>query len=221
MDEGEHEGEVVAEDPPRPLRVDPLDRFGAKLTTSLSASFEVAIGNVGDMLSRKLDEQLREIRREAELLPVTAKLSSAFTYQTSGPVICQQNGFGQGVLVGGPTIGDQWSVRQIVVTGITLGSTVPGQAWILVSAAPPSELSPTSVIDWAQCLPSVAFYTPGQMYVQPNEKVYLVITGGTPGSVYVASFTFQVTKYTPAPPVHPVHAHHRQARRRIFSRIFG
>lgn len=199
----DHEGtSVQVDDPNLPDGVStnghddgPLGGLGARL----SASFDLAIGKLGDTLADQLDEQeqRRRMREQARALPTMVKLSSAFTYQTTGPVICQQGGSGQGVLIGGPEIGDQWSVRQIVVLGPTLTSTVTGQAWVLVSAGTPSELSPTSVVDQAVSLPLVAFYSAEQLYVQPNENVFLVITGGTAGAQYVASFSYQVSRYQP------------------------
>lgn len=162
-----------------------------------SAQLDLAIGKLGDRITSTLDDNLRKMRAEARALPALVKISTAFTYSSTGPVIVGQGGTGQGVLIGGAEIGRQWTIRQCIVGGTTLTASPAGVAWLLVSAAPPNELSITSVIDQATSLPLIAFYSEEQFYLAPNENLYLVVTGGTNGVTYVSSISYQESAFIP------------------------
>jgi hypothetical protein len=195
-----HEGTgVVSPDPSAPDGTgDPSDpggwgaRFLAKVDLQLGKISDVAdgVGTVAD--------EVRKLRRQARQQPAIVKLSSVFTLNTAaGAQMCQQGGLGAGVLIGGPEVGTEWSIRQIVVGGTTLTAAATGTAWFLVSAAPPNEQSITSVIDNATTLPSIAFYTPGQFYLAPNENLYMIVTGGTNNAQYVASVSYEMSPFVP------------------------
>jgi hypothetical protein len=195
----DHEGtDVYTPDPSAPDDSDPSDpggwgaRFMGKIDLSIGR-----IGDAADALSATTLE-LRKLRREARALPALVKISSVFTFSTAaGAQMVQQGLQGAGVLVGGPNVGEQWSVRQIVCGGTTLGATPTGTAWFLVSAAPPNEQSITSVIDRATTLPSIAFYGAEDFYLAPNENLYMVVTGGTNNAQYVASVAYQSSPFIP------------------------
>ena len=143
-------------------------------------------------------QELRALRREARNYPALVTISSVFTYQSGTPFMCQQGGSGIGVLVGGPELGQQWSVKQIIVGGTTITGTPAGVAWFFISAAPPNELSITSVADFTKSpLPVNSYYSERQMYVPPNSNFYMVITGGTNGTQYVGSVTIDQTPFVP------------------------
>ena len=170
--------------------------WGARLVGKL----DLAIGKLGDVAdgTSNTARQLAKLRQEARQQPALVKLSTAFTWSSAaGAQMCQQGGTGAGVLIGGPEIGQQWSVVQIIVGGSTLAAVVTGTAWFLVAAAPPNEQSITSVMDSATTLPSVAWYSPGQFYLAPNEALYMVITGGTNGAQYVGSVAYQNSPFVP------------------------
>jgi len=175
-----------------------LDAFGARL----SASFDLAIGKLGDtMLDHmdEMDERYRQrIREETRALPAMAKVATTFTYSTAATAsVTTQGGTGIGVLLGGPEIGRQWNVRQLFVGGTTITAAPTGQAWLFITAGLPNDLSPTSVMDRAGSLPLVSFYGTDEVYVQPNESVWIVITGGTNATQYLVTMSFQDTAFIP------------------------
>jgi hypothetical protein len=166
----------------------------------LAAKLELSIGKVTAAQDATTAE-LRNIRREARTMPALVKLSSAFQYSTGANAqMCQQGGIGSGVLIGGPELGMQWVVRQVVVGGVGLATAWTGTAFLLVSAAPPNELSVTSVADSIAAPtagPAVRFYSNEQMYLQPNENLYLVIVGGTNNLQTIASVSYQASPFVP------------------------
>ena len=175
---------------------DPTDPggWGARFVAAL----DLSVGKLKASQDATTDE-LRKLRREARQMPAMVKLSSVFTLNTAaGQQICQQGGSGAGVLIGGPEIGRQWSIRQWLVGGTTLTATPGGTAWLLVSAAPPNEQSITSAVDFTKlALPQSIFYSGDSFYVQPNENVYMVVTGGTNAAQYVCTITYQESAFVP------------------------
>ena len=170
-------------------------QFAAKLQLQLGK-----LDTLGDAMNSTTDE-LRKLRREARQQPALVKLSSAFSWNSqAGAPMCQQNGSGAGVLICGPNVGESWNVLQIVVGGPTLSSVWTGAVYFLVAAAPPNEQSITSAIDRAlppAAGPAIAFYSPQQFYVAPNENLYMVVVGGTNGAQYVGSVMYQSTPFVP------------------------
>lgn len=191
----DHEGaSVVAPDLTAP---DDAPGDGAGWGAQLIAKLDLSLGKLSSAQDATTSE-LRQLRREARNTPAQVSLSSVFTFQSGTPFICQQGGSGIGVLVGGPEVGQQWSVKQIIVGGTTLTATPAGIAWFLISPTPPNELSITSVADFTGgALPQVSFYGERDIYVPPNSNFFMVITGGTNGVQYVASVTFQQTPFVP------------------------
>ena len=189
----DHEGRDVAiPDVNRPEDEQPESGWGARL----AAGLDLQLGKITDGLDATTSE-IRKLRQEARRQPALVKISSVFTYSSTG-IITQQGGTGVGVLIGGPEVGQEWNVRQIVVTGTTLTAAPAGVAWFLVSAGVPNELSPTSVMDFSHAaLPQVSFYSPDQFYLAPNENLYMVITGGTANTQYVCSVLYQNVPFVP------------------------
>lgn len=189
----DHEGtSVVAPD------LDAVDgEDGGGWGARLVAKLDLSLGAITDE-QRATTAELRKLRQQARQLPALVKVSSAFTYSTGAhATIVQQGGSGVGVVIGGPPIGSQWSVRQIVVGGTTLGATPAGKAWFLVTAGRPVALSLTDVVDMAGTIPDVAFYGADEFYLAPNEKLYMVVTGGTNAVTYVASVSYQQSLFVP------------------------
>jgi hypothetical protein len=166
--------------------------WGAKLFAKL----DLSLGKLESTTAAQSDN-LRKLRMEARNMPAITTISSVFTW-AAGTAIAQQGGAGAGVLIGGPEVGQQWHVRSILVGGTTLTATPAGVAWFLISPAPPLEQSITSVVDWTKvALPTNAFYGIGEFYLPPNTNLYMIVTGGTAGVQYVASITFQSSKFVP------------------------
>lgn len=177
---------------------DPTDPggWGARFVGSLN----LQIGKLTASQDATTD-QLRKMRQEARNLPALVKISSAFTWSSAaGAQMCQQGLTGAGVLIGGPNVGEQWIVRQIVVGAPTLAAAWLGQVYFLTSAAPPNEQSITSVsaaISPPTAGPAVQFFGDSQLYVGPNENLYMVVVGGTNNAVYVASISYQSSPFVP------------------------
>jgi hypothetical protein len=166
--------------------------WGAKLFAKL----DLQLGKLSDV-GQAQSEQLRKLREEARNMPAIVTISSVFTW-AANTQICQQGGSGAGVLIGGPEIGTQWHVRSIIVGGTTLTAAPAGVAWFLISPAPPIEQSITSVVDWTkQALPTNSYYGIGEFYLPPNTNLYMIVTGGAVGTQYVASVTFQASRFVP------------------------
>jgi hypothetical protein len=165
---------------------------------ALAAKLDLQIGRI-DAGTDAVVSELQKLRREARLEPANVPIPPAvFTYQSGQPFVSQNGGTGIGVLLGGPEIGREWSVRQILVGGTTLTATPTGVAWILISPQPPNELSITSVADFTkEALPQNSFYGEREIYVPPNSNLWVVITGGTNGTQYVCMATVQEQAFAP------------------------
>lgn len=194
-----HEGGVSYADPDAADDAPPADDGGGwGIAAHVQAAMDLSLGKLGDTITDAITEQTRRLREEARAMPALVKISSAFTYSTAaGATVTQQGGTGIGVLIGGPEVGRQWHVRQIVVGGTTITAAPSGTVWLFAAAAPPNDLSLTSVVDFSTGMPNIATYSEDEIYVAPNENLWLIITGGTNATVYVASVTIQESAFMP------------------------
>lgn len=178
----------------------PEPEGGPGISAAIAAQIDLQIGRVTAAQDRTTAE-LRALRKEATDSPASVVLPTQFTYSTAaGAGITQAQGTGIGVQIGGPEIGQQWSVRAIVVGGATLTATPGGTAWVFVSPAPPVDLSLINVIDWTKtALPANAFYGEREVFVPPNSNLWVVVTGGTNATLYTV-----VVHYLQSPLV-PIH----------------
>lgn len=164
------------------------------------AKLDLQLGHLDTAAGAMSDsaKELRALRREARNMPALVKVSSSFQLSTAaGATMCNQGGTGAGVLIGGPNVGEEWRVRQIVVGGATIGTAATGVVWFLVSAGTPNEQSITSVVASIPAMPAVAFYSNEQIYLAPNENLWMVVVGGTNNQNYVASVAYQANPFRP------------------------
>lgn len=79
--------------------------------------------------------------------------------------------------LGGPPYMRLWQVRRLTVGGALWTSTVAGQALVVVSPNQVTSPPLSDVADQAGTLPSVAYYSTGQLIVRhPNHLVVVVLT---------------------------------------------
>jgi len=95
------------------------------------------------------------------------------------------------------SVGMQMVVRSIVIGGLTWATTAAGSAVIVVATSAPSPdlaVPLGQVRDYATTLPWVAFYEGAAPLVPVNqsESIYVVVTGGTSGQVYVAAAQYDL-----------------------------
>lgn len=87
----------------------------------------------------------------------------------------------------GPQQGKAWDVRQIIVGGIAANSAPAGTAYVFSCTASPLDLGLANAKDVSMTpFPVKGFYGTAQFRVQPPNNLYVVITGGTPGTYYSA-----------------------------------
>lgn len=104
--------------------------------------------------------------------------------------------------LGGPDMGHWWSVRSIVVGGVTVGTAAAGVADVFVSG---SELGGVTGVDsppltaWrdrALTLPQIAFYGVDELVVRASEHLIVRFSGATNAQQYIAQA--RVTDYQEA-----------------------
>lgn len=94
--------------------------------------------------------------------------------------------------LGSPPDGRWWEVKSLVIGGNDITVTPTGKGWVVVMAGAPSANPPLfAVKDWTSTLPSPAFYGSHQLIVESQERLWVVITGGTAGVQYVANAMVQ------------------------------
>lgn len=106
--------------------------------------------------------------------------------------------------IGGPTQGFFWYVRNLVVGGLSPAIAAAGTADVYaIAGGTPTIAGGVAGLglgDWrdrAAALPSVAYYGRGEVSLRMNERLYVVVTGGTASQVYVAAASFE--EYEEAP----------------------
>lgn len=178
--------------------------------TDTEADFDLAavfgvllqIGSTMERLNRRIDAIEKREKQWAELAPRPLRVRKSGVYPTTS---------GQTLVLGlpGPRLQRQREYRQLIVGGATWGTSAAGTANVYVSPSNPDVLGEGAEALWAQVdeaasLPSVAFYSSGQMVVNYGFDIYVEIINGTAGQVYaVAGFCWDVPEglWRPEPTV--------------------
>lgn len=183
--------EWVATPPPEPVtgRVDPPHSGGAApegagLNFGVFAELAVRLGS----LASKMDASMREWDRHTRSQPGDHQTARAGAYPSSGNLLLD---------LGHPDEGLYWQVRRLVVGGSDITTQPNGTAWVVVQGSPPnaagSNVNLAQVADFTtEQFPQRAFYGTHQLVVDATEHLYVVITGGSSGTVYVASAKYEV-----------------------------
>lgn len=180
-----------------------MTMIGGDTGIDLEAGLSLNIGRLAESAD-KLDRvaramRAREIERARE--PFTVRLL------TSG--VCPTPTVPFGLQFGGPDPGFYWNVRRIVVGGLTWTTTANGTAEVYITglaAAPGAAASGagsvaavrslSDLVDQAATLPSKGFYGNGEMVVEANESLVIVVNTGTAGQQYTAAASVQVVRKT-------------------------
>lgn len=151
---------------------------------SVFAELKVSLGSVSEQVKRSR-EQARWAARAMQ--PVFAQ-----TMDNVVPV----NNFGV-VRLQGPDQGHFWYVRRIIVGGLTPTSTVAGRADVFASASDHrnrTSLAQFNITDWrdfSAALPNIAVYGRGALPLRFNEELYVVFSGASTATQYVAMCQFE------------------------------
>ncbi len=114
--------------------------------------------------------------------PLQLALRTSGTSGSSGDL-----GFG----FGGPKYGRLWEIRRVIVGGLDWDTTVSGSAQLYVASVPALQMvnndNLADMVDQAATLPSVAFYSSGQIVLRHPQELHIVIDGPSATTSYVAS----------------------------------
>lgn len=151
-------------------------------TVSLFARLELHLNRLHDAINAN--------RRRPVPIPVDLRLTRSDTMPASG------TGY---IDLGSPSQGNVWLVRRIVIGGLSFAITALGRGDVFISAIKPTI---ASLSDWhdstgaGNTLPAIAFYDGRNMVVKPNERIWVIISNGTPTQQYIAAAS--VEQYTEA-----------------------
>lgn len=130
------------------------------------------------------EERRAEIQRRAYLMaqPVFYYPGRRVTILADGTAV---------QTLGGPDMGHIWMVRSLVAGGVTPTTVVPGQADIFISAgvANTGQVEP-SILEWrdrATSLPTIGWYSSGEMVVKATEKLIVRFSGATVDQEYLCA----------------------------------
>lgn len=151
----------------------------------LAGSIKLHIGKV-DKLADAMERTRRAIERPPAA-PATFWLQKRATCGTG--VLMLPLGHNQG-----PSQGRTWHVREIMISGNSVGSTPAGTGYVFVRPGLPQSnvdtLASIGSIGWrdstVNAFPQPAFYGRGEITVRPGEILLVVISGGTQGTDYTA-----------------------------------
>lgn len=98
------------------------------------------------------------------------------------------------ISLGTPSKGFYWQVRNLVVCGPSLTATVAGSAGVYVAGAPTlTNAIPMNLRDIASFIPAPSFYSRGELVVDANEYLFLVVHGASHSTDYAVSMVAENT----------------------------
>lgn len=174
----------------------PLPAEGASLLNMLLAKLDCLIDQITDER-----DQVRAHRR-AQVQPATIwPAGSAIGQQqpvvpASGPLVLD---------LGGPAVGRKWEVRALAVSDAgNTATAVAGVANFYIGKATPPvipaanwvPLAPTAWRWTFAALPNLVTFSSDARTVLPSDRLYCVITGGTPAQAILAQA--EVKDFSPA-----------------------
>lgn len=155
----------------------------------LAAKVDLHVGS-----TEKLAKELRRSQRRPPAQPVFGRTGGTGTYDSTAGYLairCAQRG---------PDQGHFWYIRNIVVGGLTPSLAVAGRGDVYITATGLQNMGSLAAIgmqdwrDWANFASGVAqtaFYGRGEMPLRHNEKIFMVITGGTNGQQYAVEVQYE------------------------------
>lgn len=165
----------------------PLESVGEHPSSSQLLSFMANLGvQIGEMPDR-----MREAHERALLNARAAETPRRM--RITGQVTADSNGFGVITFDNVPSQGWYWLIRKLAIGGATPATAAAGRADLFVSTMDYrmfGSLSEMGVQDWLDQvtqLPLVGQFMEGELPVQFQEKLYVVISSGTADQVYHAT----------------------------------
>ena len=161
------------------------------LNLGIFADLALQIGHLASNMKREQDRR----DRDAASIPADYQNAAGGVYPASGTLVLN---------LGSPDLGSFWNVRRIIVGGSDITSTPAGAAWVFVQGSPPNQAGANpSIAQVADIVgqsgnavpttfPQRSTYATHVLSVDATEYLYVVITGGTAGTQYVASAKLEV-----------------------------
>ena len=148
------------------------------------ADLALHIGNLGKQVQRMQDRY----DQIAASIPADYQNAAAAAYPASGTLALD---------LGVPAQGTFWEVRRLIIGGSDITTSPAGTGWVFVQGSQPNAAGTNPSIAQAAdqttgTLPQKAFYGTHELVVNPGEHLWVIITGGTSGVQYVASFKAEV-----------------------------
>jgi hypothetical protein len=143
----------------------------------VEADLSVQLGRLG----RKVDAVGQRLDRPPPQ-PYFAQIANALKVDGGGDDLVFD--------MGGPAQGLAWYVLNLVIGGLTWGTTVGGKGLAVVTASTPTtaqSVGLAQVRDEADTLPLPAFYSRGQFALKAPEHLFVIVTGGDAGKQYVVN----------------------------------
>lgn len=146
------------------------------LGLDVQAGLSIAIGGVQSEVRR----MRRDLQRAAQRMPIDLALA--------GTALCPAGGGNFSVSLGGPSQGRKWLIRQLVIGGGAFPYTAAGTGYLYCGAtdpAGPGGAISSGLDDFTSgTFPQTAWYSNRQLVVWANQRVYMLISGGTAGTQY-------------------------------------
>ena len=140
----------------------------------------------------QLDQTVKQANRTNERLwnklqfgtPVTARRAKAAVYPSSGNLVID---------VAKPELGEYYDIESVTVGGTDFNITAAGTAGLYVFGTSNNQ-SPglTNGVDYAASLPNAGFYGFRDIVLNDNDRLIVVIFGGTPGQTYCVNMVATV-----------------------------
>lgn len=153
------------------------------------AQLAISVGRLCD----RIDRQQKRWEQYERSVPADYQNAKALTYSTAAGTV-------NAMSLGRPELGQWWQVRRIIVGGSDITTAPAGTAWVFVQGSNPGASGANPNVAQAAdvttgTFPQRAFYGTHQLVVTQNEHLWIVITGGTNNTQYVASAKYEVFTY--------------------------
>ena len=179
---GAHEGSGAHWTDPAPDDSDtssgPLD----DIRSGIKAFLDVGI-SIGQSVDKHTESTRALLRRLEYNTPINYSAIASGVYPSTGDLVLN---------FGAPDQGTYWEVESIAIGGLDVNVTATGTAGLYVSGFLPlsngsGNPGMTSVADYANALPNVAFYGGRDILVNDQEYLYAIIFGGSVGQAYAGN----------------------------------
>jgi hypothetical protein len=151
------------------------------MTLELDFDFHAEISALNNKLARQagmLDQLARQSIPRFSRVNFTGPGGGTTQYPAAGNLV---------LFADGPQPGKQWSVKQIIVGGVLVTATPAGVAYVFATTAQPTDLALSTARDFSLTpFPVKGFYGTEAFVIESPANLWVVITGGTPGTYYNA-----------------------------------